>query len=108
MSSGYIIGAIVMMAMATYATRLLPFLFFSHRQPPPFVIFLETYLPPVMMTILVFYSLKDIDFDTAPYGGYELAGVAGTVALHLLFKNYLVSIFGGTLMYMALVQGWVF
>ncbi len=108
MESSYILGAIIAMAAATYLTRVIPFLFFGHRQPPGYIVFLETYLPPVMMTILVFYALKDTDFSTAPYGAYELGAVAITVALHLGFKNYLVSIFGGTLAYMAMVQGWVF
>ena len=108
MDSTYILSAILAMLAATYLTRAMPFLFFARHQPPAFVVFLETWLPPVMMTILVFYALKDTDFSTAPYGAYELGAVAITVALHLGFKNYLVSIFGGTLAYMAMVQGWVF
>ncbi len=104
--NSYVIFAIVVMAVVNYFTRALPFLFFRSHTPPKFIIFLEEWFPPVIMTILVFYSLKDIDFQSAPYGAYELLGVAGTVGLHLLLKNYLVSIFGGTLLYMALVQGW--
>jgi branched-subunit amino acid transport protein AzlD len=107
MDSTCILAAIMAMMAATYLTRAIPFLFFGNRQPPWCIVYLETYLSPVMMTILVFYALKDTDFSTAPYGAYELGAVAITIALHLGFKNYLVSIFGGTLAYMAMVQGWL-
>jgi len=107
MESSYLFNAIVVMVVVNYFTRALPFLFYRKRTPPAAILFLERYFPPVIiMTILVFYSLKDIDFQSAPYGSYELSAVALTIALHLLFKNYLLSIFGATLFYMGLVQGW--
>ena len=106
MESSYLLSAILVMVLVNYLTRVLPFLFFRERTPPAAILFLERYFPPVIMTILVFYSLKDIDFHSAPYGSYELSAVALTIALHLLFKNYLLSIFGATLFYMGLVQGW--
>ena len=107
MDNSYLISAIFVMVVVNYMTRALPFVFFRGKTPPPFILFLEVYFPPVIMTILVFYSLKDIDIYTAPYGGYEIIAVAVTVVLHLLFKNYLLSIFGATLCYMGLVQGWL-
>ena len=103
----YLLTAIIVMAVVNLATRALPFLFFRDRTPPAAILFLESYFPPVIMTILVFYSLKDMDFSSAPYGSYEIMAVVLTVALHLIFKNYLLSIFGSTLFYMALVQHWI-
>jgi len=108
MENSYLFNAILVMVVVNYMTRVLPFLFYRGKTPPAPVLFLEQYFPPVIMTILVFYSLKEIDFQTAPYGSYELSAVAVTVALHLIFKNYLLSIFGATLYYMGLVQGWFF
>jgi len=106
MESSYLLSTILVMVLVNYLTRVLPFLFFRERTPPAAILFLERYFPPVIMTILVFYSLKDIDFHSAPYGSYELSAVALTIALHLLLRNYLLSIFGATLFYMGLVQGW--
>jgi len=103
----YLLSAITVMVVVNYFTRVAPFLFFPNGKTPPLIRFIEIYFPPVILTILIFYSLKDTDFQSAPYGLYELAGVGLTVALHLIFKNYLVSIFGGTIGYMALVQGWI-
>jgi len=106
MESSYLLPAILVMVAVNYLTRALPFLFFRNRTTPASILFLERYFPPVIMTILVFYSLKEVNFRSAPYGSHELSAVAVTILLHLLFKNYLLSIFGATLFYMALVQGW--
>lgn len=53
---------------------------------------------------MIVFTLKDIDFSIAPYGLKEIAGVFATAVLHLVFKNYLISIFLGTVFYMSLVQ----
>ncbi len=104
METGYILGMIAVMAIANFFTRLFPFLFFVRREPPPWILFLEKWFPPVIMTILVFYSLQHVDFAVAPHGTLEMLAVSSTIALHLVMKNYLVSIFGSTLIYMALLQ----
>jgi len=106
MEHSYLLSAILVMVVVNYLTRVLPFLFFRNSTTPAPILFLERHFPPVIMTILVFYSLKDIDFQSAPYGGFELSAVAVTIMLHLIFKNYLLSIFGATLFYMGLAQGW--
>lgn len=104
MDTGYLLGMIVVLALANFFTRVFPFLFFVRREPPKWILFLETWFPPVIMTILVFYSLKHVDLSMAPYGALEAAAVLATITLQLVLKNYLVSIFGSTLIYMALLQ----
>ena len=104
MDTGYLVAMILVMALSNFFTRVFPFLFFVRREPARWILFLETWFPPVIMTILVFYSLKHIDFTSAPYGSVEMAAVLSTIVLHLVLKNYLVSIFGSTLIYMALLQ----
>lgn len=95
---------VAVMAAATYATRALPFLLFARRKPPEALAFLATYIPPAVMTILVAGSFKDIDFAASPHGLFELAAAAFTAALHLWRRNTLLSIAGGTLLYMALIR----
>jgi len=104
----YISMAIITMVIVNALTRALPFLFFGKTNPPAFILFIEKSFPPIMMTILVFYSLKGIDVSTAPFGLYEISATAVTIILHLWFKNYLLSIFGSTVFYMSLIQGWIF
>ena len=99
-----ILIAILVMSLANFATRLFPFLFFVNREPPAIIIFVEKAFPPIIMTILIFYSLRYINLSVAPYGFSEFSAVVLTVLIHLGFKNYLVSIFAGTLFYMAMVQ----
>ncbi len=96
--------AIAVMAVANYITRVFPFLFFIKHEPPKFVVFIEKSFPPVIMTILIFYTLSGIDFRVAPYGTKEVLAIIFTACLHFRFGNYLVSIFSGTIFYMLLVQ----
>ena len=96
--------AIAIMSAVNIFTRVFPFIFFSKHEPPKLVIYIEKYFPAVIMTILILYSLKDIDFDQTPYGLKEIGAVLFTASIHLMLKNYLVSIFGGTIFYMFLVQ----
>jgi len=96
--------AIAVMAVANYITRVFPFLFFIKHEPPKFVIFVEKSFPPIIMTILIFYTLSGVDFKAFPYGAKEISAILFTAFLHFKFGNYLVSIFSGTIFYMLLVQ----
>jgi branched-subunit amino acid transport protein AzlD len=104
MSNFEIYIAIVIMTVVNYFTRVLPFLFFKKNDLPPYVVFIERFFPAVIMTILIVYSVKDIDFALAPHGLKELGAILFTAILHLTLKNYLISIFAGTIFYMGLVQ----
>lgn len=104
MNSYEIYIAIAVMAVVNFFTRVFPFLFFRKIDLPPYIIFIEKYFPSVIMTILIVYTLKDINFDIVPYGIKEISGILFTAILHLTLKNYLISIFAGTIFYMGLVQ----
>jgi len=104
MNNNEIYIAIIIMALMNYLTRVFPFLFFRKKDLPSSLVYIEKYFPAVIMTILVLYTLKDISFVLPPYGSKEVAGILFTACLHIFLKNYLVSIFMGTLFYMALVQ----
>ena len=104
MSEFWIWEAVAVMALANLLTRVAPFLFFSRRRPPRAVMFVEENFPPIILTSLIFYTLTSVDFSSAPYGLKELGGIAFTMLLHHRFGNYLISIFGGTAAYMAMVQ----
>lgn len=104
MSSLEIYIAIAIMAGVNFLTRVFPFVFFAKKDLPKSLSFIEKFFPATIMTILVFYTLKDIDFAVYPHGFKEVAGIVFTAILHLSLKNYLVSIFLGTIFYMGLVQ----
>lgn len=104
MESSYIIGSIAVAAVLTYVTRIIPFLLFRTREPSPLIKYIELNMPLMIMVILVFYALKDVKWENYPYGLAEIIGVGVAIALHVKFKNALLSIFAATLTYMILIQ----
>ena len=96
---------IVISALVIAATRFLPFLIFGEkRKTPPIIEYLGTVLPCAIMGMLVVYCLKGISFLKSPYGLPELIACCVVAALHVWKRNSLLSIGGGTVCYMLLVQ----
>lgn len=96
---------IAISALVIAATRFLPFLIFGEkRKTPPIIEYLGTVLPCAIMGMLVVYCLKDISFLQSPYGLPELIACTVVAALHVWKRNSLLSIGGGTVCYMLLVQ----
>ena len=96
---------IAVAVLVTMATRFLPFLIFGEkRKTPPIIEYLGTVLPCAIMGMLVVYCLKDVSFLRSPFGLPELISCAVVAALHIWKRNSLLSIGGGTVCYMLLVQ----
>jgi len=96
---------VAVIAVVTALLRFLPFLLFPEGKKRPAVIdYLCKYLPAAIMGMLVVYCLKNVSFISAPHGIPELIAMAAVVLLHLWKRNSLISIFGGTAIYMLLVQ----
>ncbi len=96
---------ILAIALGTMITRFTPFLLFPEKkEPPKIILYLGKVLPPAMMGLLVVYCLKSISITSAPHGLPELIAIAVIVLLHKWKNNVLLSIGGGTLVYMVLVQ----
>jgi len=99
------LGIILAVAAGTQITRWLPFwLFPEDRRPPDWVTDLGRVLPAAAMGLLVVYCLKGAAWTAPPHGAPELLGVLAVAALHRWKGNVLVSIAGGTALYMLLVQ----
>jgi len=92
-------------ALVTIALRFLPFIIFRGNRPtPPFIVYLGQVLPYAIMAMLVVFCLKGVSFAVAPHGIPEAIACAVVVLLHVWKRNTLVSIIGGTAVYMLLVQ----
>ena len=99
--SAVTIGAVV---LGTMATRFLPFLVFPKgKTPPKFVQYLGKVLPCAAIGLLVVYCFKDAS-SSGTYGIPEILSVLLIIVLHKWKKNTLLSIGGGTALYMLLVQ----
>ena len=96
---------VAVVALVTIALRFAPFLIFrGSKQTPAFVAYLGRVLPYAIMGMLVVYCLRNISFASAPHGAPELIACAVVAALHLWKRNTLISIAGGTVCYMLLIQ----
>ncbi|MDO4518436.1 MAG: branched-chain amino acid transporter permease [Bacillota bacterium] len=91
--------------LGTMATRFLPFIVFSSSRPTPaYIQYLGRALPCAVFAMLIIYCLKGVSFVTGFHGLPELISIALVVLLHLWRRQMLLSIAGGTICYMALVQ----
>ena len=96
---------IAMVVLGTLITRFLPFIVFPAGKPTPkFVKYLGRVLPPAVFGMLIIYCLKNVSVFTGSHGIPELIAIAVTAGLHLWKRQMLLSIAGGTIVYMLLVQ----
>ena len=99
------VAIILAVAAGTQITRWLPFwLFPENKEPPPVVAYLGRVLPAAVMGLLVVYCLKNVSWTAAPHGLPELLSITAVAVLHRWKGNVLLSIAGGTALYMLLVQ----
>lgn len=91
--------------LGTMLTRFLPFFLFpAGRETPRYIQYLGRALSPAVFGLLIVYCLKNVSFLKGSYGIPELIAIAAVVALHLWKRQMLLSIAGGTVLYMVLVQ----
>lgn len=96
---------VLLIALVTILLRFLPFLVFPDgKRRPKIITYLGTVLPYSVMAMLVVYCLKSVSLLSWPHGLPEAIAILAVVVLHLWKKNSLLSIFGGTALYMVLVQ----
>ena len=96
---------VLVCAGVTLLLRALPFACFGGKGGVPrWVASLGSMLPPAIMAALVVYCLKGIPFGTMADGAKQLLAAAVVVGLHLLRRNTLLSIAGGTAVYMLLIR----
>ena len=106
MSSIQFILTIAVCAAATMLTRFLPFLVFGSRggKVPEVVEYLGHVLPAAIFGMLILYCLKSVTPFAGSHGIPEAIAIAVTIALHRWKHQTLVSITGGTVCYVLLVQ----
>ena len=91
------------MALVTVMLRFLPFLVFRGKTPD-YIAYLGNVLPPAIIGMLVIYCLKDVSLRAAPFGIPELLAAICVIALQVWWRNSLISILTGTVVYMLLIR----
>lgn len=96
---------IVICAFCTFLTRALPFLVFKNAdQLPSSLQYISNKLPLAIMMLLVLYCLRSTLLFQFPYGIPQISGVLFVIVLHIWKRNIMLSIAGGTVFYMFLMQ----
>lgn len=96
---------IAVVAAVTALLRFLPFLIFGGgRQAPRYVVFLGEKLPYAIIGMLIVYCVRNISFAAPAQWAPPAISIAVVAALHVWKRNTLLSIVGGTVLYMVLVQ----
>lgn len=96
---------ITMVVLATVITRFLPFIIFpAGKETPEFIKYLGNVLPAAVFGLLVIYCFKNVSITQGSHGIPEIIATLCVIALHLWKRQMLLSIAGGTIIYMLLVQ----
>ncbi len=96
---------VAVVVAGTMLTRFLPFAVFrGGKATPKYIDYLGKVLPSAVFGLLLVYALKSTDVLGASHGLPEFIALAFTFALHLWKRQMLLSIAGGTVLYMLLVQ----
>lgn len=98
--------SILIISGVTIFTRAFPFLLFSkeNKKPSKIIIYLGDYLPPAIICSILVYCLRDISFTKYPFGAREIISVIFVGLLHFYKSNTMLSICGGTFVYMVLTK----
>lgn len=96
---------ILLYAAATMTTRFLPFILLRPGRELPFCVkYLGRALPSAIFTLLVIYCLKDVSLRKTPHGIPEFLSLLLTGFLHIRKRQMMLSMAGGTVLYMVLLQ----
>jgi len=101
----YALIAILVIAIVTFAIRVAPFILFGKdKATPKYIVYIGNYLPPAVMSMLIIYCLRNVNVSQFPFGLPEVIGIITVATLHIWKRNNLISIIGGTAIYMMSVQ----
>ena len=107
----FIAAVIAVTTAVTVLLRAFPFLLFSPRRKcPAVVLYIGRVLSPGAIAMLTVYCLfaayREQSFSEGGFGVPESTASLTVILLHLHKGNPLLSIIGGTAVYMGFVQGW--
>ena len=96
---------IACVVLGTLTTRFLPFIIFSSdKETPRYIKYLGYMLPPAVFGLLVVYALREVEVTRISGFLPDMLAVGLIIILHYWKKSMLLSIAGGTIFYMILVQ----
>lgn len=103
MHEKFIISTLIV-GLITLFERALPFIFFKNKKLPNSIDYLGKVLPMAIMTTLVIFCLRSVEFSSLAGFIPALAGIIITILLKLLNCNTLICITVATSTYMILLN----
>ncbi len=97
--AGYLISAVALAAVITFALRALPFAVIEPLRSSRLAAELAVRMPAGLMLILVVYLLRAVPAKTPPAAAVSFVAALVVAALHWWRSNALLSIFTGTALY---------
>ncbi|WP_309081565.1 AzlD domain-containing protein [Zhihengliuella sp.] len=92
----YILAAILISSGITWALRALPFAFLGPMRRSALLPYLNDYMPPGVIAILVLYTVRETPIALTSTTVAVTAGLIATTGLHLWRRNATLSVLGGT------------
>lgn len=96
--------SVILSGLIIFLERAFPFLLFSKKEPPALIKFIERFIPPMVITALLVYCLKDLSLTQRQNFVPAISALTLTILLHIWKRNSLISIFSGTILYMVLIK----
>ena len=101
----YAIFIMLIMGLATLATRLVPVMIFGRgKKVPDYIMYLGKVVPYTAMGLLIVYCLKDVSIFESPHALPEIIALAIVSGTYIWKRNTIFSVVIGTICYMAMVQ----
>ena len=105
MDNAQLFGFFVVMGIATFITRALPFLALAQVTGHSMLDGFGKSLPPMIMVVLVCFGIVSLEIESVDRGGLSALALLVVITLHAYFRHPLLSILVGTGVYVAGIQG---
>lgn len=105
LSAKQTIIVVLVAAVCTFLTRVIPFVIFGgKKEVPKFIKYLGDILPMAIIGALIVYCLGDLTTGNITVIAPQIICVILTAVIHLWKRNTLLSISVGTITYMLLIN----
>lgn len=101
MTHSELLALFFVMGIATFLTRSVPFFIQNRVAGHVLLKQFSRRLPPMIVTVLVFFSFTGLSYETNIHTILTIAAVLGTITVHFKLRNPLFSIVFGSSIYAA-------
>lgn len=100
----YILAAVLVSSAVTWTLRAAPFALLAPIRHSALLPYLNENMPAGIMTILVFYTVRNTPPTLSPLAAAVAAGLIITAGLHLWRRDAILSVLSGTAVHVAVAS----